>query len=124
MSRKISFIVLAIFLLPRAVSADEQLLDDLFGPYRNRSDTVTPGAGNAKDTNAATHVVDPWPPKVGVRHLTADGKRMVGAVQRYREGPDTQAPNATPNAPALPLPTGLLPGNIGHDIAAAATAQK
>src|SRR3979411_624042 len=29
--------------------------------YIQRSDTITLGAGNAKDVNAATHVIDPWP---------------------------------------------------------------
>ena len=51
--------------------------------YIQRSDTITPGAGNAKDVNAAIHVIDPWPRYVGRRHIRANGERMVGAMQRY-----------------------------------------
>jgi hypothetical protein len=51
--------------------------------YFQRSDTITLGAGNAKDINAATHVIDPWPRYVGRRRIPANGERMVGAMQRY-----------------------------------------
>src|SRR5882757_766865 len=51
--------------------------------YIQRSDTITLGAGNAKDVNAATHVIDPWPRNVGRRRIPANGERMVGAMQRY-----------------------------------------
>ena len=37
-------------------------------------------AGNAKDVNAAIHVVDPWPRDVNNRRIRGDGARMVGAV--------------------------------------------
>jgi len=57
--------------------------------YVNRSDTITLSAGNAKDVNAATHVIDPWPPGVGNRRIPASGGRMVGAVERYQH-PQTQ----------------------------------
>src|SRR6478752_6506941 len=52
--------------------------------YVHRSDTVTLSAGNAKDVNAATHVIDPWPPNVKDRRINGNGERMVGAVQRYQ----------------------------------------
>jgi hypothetical protein len=51
--------------------------------YIQRSDTITLSAGNAKDVNAATHVIDPWPRYVGRRRIPANGERMVGAMQRY-----------------------------------------
>lgn len=51
--------------------------------YIQRSDTITPGAGNAKNVNAAIHVIDPWPRHVGRRRIPANGERMVGAMQRY-----------------------------------------
>jgi hypothetical protein len=61
------------------------------GPYGNnaaqyvhRSDTITLSAGNAKDLNATTHIIDPWPRYVGNRRIPANGERMVGAVQRYQ----------------------------------------
>ena len=52
--------------------------------YVNRSDTITLGAGNSKDINAATHVIDPWPRNVNNRRIQGNGERMVGAVQRYQ----------------------------------------
>jgi hypothetical protein len=52
--------------------------------YLQRSDTITLSAGNAKDINAATHVIDPWPRYVRNRRIPANGERMVGAVQRYQ----------------------------------------
>jgi len=83
--------------------ADGVLLEDLFGPYLDRRDRITPGAGDAKDTNAATHVIDPWPPYVGARRIPMDGKRAAGAVQRYRAGPDAAQqsdPAASVDTPA------------------------
>jgi len=35
--------------------------------------------------NAATHVIDPWPPYVGNRHIPGNGERMANAVRRYRD---------------------------------------
>lgn len=52
--------------------------------YLQRSDTITLSAGNAKDVNAVTHIIDPWPRGGGNRRIQADGERMVGAVQRYK----------------------------------------
>ena len=58
---------------------------DPFGQYLQRSDTVTLDAGNAKDTNAVTHVIDPWPRYVGNRRIPGNGQRLSGAVERYRD---------------------------------------
>jgi hypothetical protein len=91
--------------------------------YLHRSDTITLSAGNAKDVNAATHVIDPWPRYVGNRHIPANGERMVGAVQRYQrsgaarsQGQIGQAagpggPGAPPPAPSsgAATPTATLP---------------
>jgi hypothetical protein len=62
------------------------------GQYVARSDTVTLGAGNAKDVNAATHVIDPWPRNVKDRRISGNGERMVGAVQRYQRPQTGRAP--------------------------------
>jgi hypothetical protein len=51
--------------------------------YFYRSDTITLSAGNAKDVNAATHVIDPWPRYVANRRIPANAERMVGGIQRY-----------------------------------------
>src|SRR5262245_45467132 len=54
--------------------------------YLERKDTIVSGAGDAKDVNAATHIIDPWPPYVGNRRIPADGERMSRAVERYQQG--------------------------------------
>ena len=60
--------------------------------YVARSDTVTLSAGNAKDVNAATHVIDPWPRNVKDRRISGNGERMVGAVQRYQRPQAARTP--------------------------------
>jgi hypothetical protein len=59
---------------------------DPFAMYFQRSDTITLGAGNARDVNAATHVIDPWPRYVGNRNIPGNGERLGCAVERYRQG--------------------------------------
>jgi hypothetical protein len=80
--------------------------------YLQRTDTVTLGAGNAKDVNAAIHVIDPWPRHVGNVRIRGDGDRMVGAVQRYKKG-GGQRNGGTSGASASPgtssSPSGLSP---------------
>jgi len=58
---------------------------DPFAQYLQRSDTITLDAGNAKETNAVTHVIDPWPRYVGNRRIPGNGQRLSGAVERYRD---------------------------------------
>jgi hypothetical protein len=60
--------------------------------YVARSDTITLSAGNAKDVNAATHVIDPWPRNVKDRRIGGNGERMVGAIQRYQRPQNGRAP--------------------------------
>src|SRR4051794_27284652 len=54
--------------------------------YFERKDTIVSGAGDARDVNAATHIIDPWPRYVGNRRIPANGDRMSRAVSRYRAG--------------------------------------
>src|SRR5439155_25546505 len=75
--------------------------------YVARSDTVTLSAGNAKDVNAATHVIDPWPRNVKDRRISGNGERMVGAVQRYQR---PQAGRTPGQGQARP---GVNPGDGG-----------
>ena len=92
--------------------------------YVARSDTVTLSAGNAKDVNAATHVIDPWPRNVKDRRISGNGERMVGAVQRYQRPQAGRTPgqgqvrpavnpgdNGTPagGSPGTTAPTATLP---------------
>ncbi len=53
--------------------------------YLQRKQGVTLSAGNAHNANAVTHMDDPWPRYVRARKIPANGERMVGAVERYRD---------------------------------------
>ena len=75
--------------------------------YVARSDTVTLSAGNAKDVNAATHVIDPWPRNVKDRRISGNGERMVGAVQRYQRPQTGRTPGQGQGRP------GVNPGDGG-----------
>ena len=76
---------------------------DFIEPYVQRIDGVTPGAGNARDINAVAHTIDPWPRNVGNRRIPANGERMSGAIERYR---DIRRQPLTP-APLTPTAIGL-----------------
>jgi hypothetical protein len=71
-----------------------------FDQYFERSDTITLSAGDAKDVDAAIHVIDPWPRRSANRRIPANGARMIGAMQRYRSGQPTRAdaPGGPPGA--------------------------
>ena len=80
---------------------------DPFAMYIQRSDKITLGAGDAKDVNAATHVIDPWPRYVGDRRIPGNGDRLSRAVGRYNQGSNRQP------APPIFSPYGTLIGISG-----------
>jgi hypothetical protein len=51
--------------------------------YFQRSNSLTMGAGDAKETNAVAHAIHPWPQYVGDRKLAYDARRVGSAVTRY-----------------------------------------
>jgi len=51
--------------------------------YFQRSETITMSAGDAKETNAVTHTIHPWPRYVGDRRIATDARRTGAAVTRY-----------------------------------------
>lgn len=71
--------------LTTAALAGDDLFEEMFEPYSQRIEGVTASGGNAKAINSATHIVDPWPPYAQDRHIPANGERMVGAFERYRD---------------------------------------
>jgi hypothetical protein len=77
---------------------------DPFAMYVQRSDKITLGAGDAKDVNAATHVIDPWPRYVGDRRIPGNGDRLSRAVTRYNQGSYRQP------APPIYSPYGTIIG--------------
>jgi hypothetical protein len=58
--------------------------NDEFARYVQRSDTLVMSEGNAKETNAVTHTIHPWPRGVADRRIPANGERMVHAMENYR----------------------------------------
>ncbi len=51
--------------------------------YLQRSETITMSAGDAKQVNAATHTITPWPRYVGDTRIATDARRTGAAVTRY-----------------------------------------
>jgi hypothetical protein len=65
-----------------------QRVDDSFSDYLQRSVTISMGAGNDQDANAAIHTITPWPPLVGDRRIIVDGRRAVDSVERMYRVPN------------------------------------
>ncbi len=84
--KKITALVLAALLavLARAM-AQEAIWEGPMSYYGQRTDSVTIGAGNAKEANSAIHAVDPWPPYAGNRNIPGSGERMSRAFRRYQD---------------------------------------
>jgi hypothetical protein len=94
---------------------------DPVSQYLQRSNKITLSAGNAKEVNAATQVIDPWPPYVGNRRIPGNGERMVSAIERYRNVyriPLAPRPIFTP----VPSGAGAGAGAGGGAVAGAAPA--
>jgi hypothetical protein len=98
--------------------------NDEMDRYFQRSDTITMSAGDAKQVNAVTHTITPWPRYVGDRRLAYDARRVGSAVTRYgnNKQPVDQLPDvgdATKQMGVRPQPAqninveGLGPGSTG-----------
>jgi hypothetical protein len=92
-------------------AAGDQTFEDFFGQYFQRSDTITIGAGNAKEVNAASQILDPWPRYVRDRRIPANGARMTGAIQRYQD-----VKRIKEGAPTL-SPDGINPSGLASSTA-------
>ena len=62
---------------------DHPSLDQLTR-YFQRIDTGSVVSGDAKDTNAVTQIINPWPRYARDRRIPANGQRMLGAITRYQ----------------------------------------
>jgi uncharacterized membrane protein YgcG len=74
--------------------------DDEFQHYVQRNDRMTMTSGDAKEVNAVTHMLTPWPRGVNDRRIIADGAHMQRALERYRRGarpPDPMPPVSQPD---------------------------
>jgi hypothetical protein len=86
MTRIAAFIVTLLLTCGAAQAGEAWDWEDIFAPYRQRSDRMTSSSGNAQNVNTATQVITFWPPQVRNRRIPANGERMEGAIRRYREG--------------------------------------
>ena len=74
--------------------------EDPVTQYVQRSDKITLSAGNANDANLAIQTIDPWPRASANRRIPANGERMAGAHERYRDV-SKAAPRPTINPPIV-----------------------
>lgn len=78
-------LTVAVVFFASSARAGDVIYDDFAAPYLQRIDRISPSGGDAKDVNSAIHVIDPWPRRSANRHIPANGERMAGAVERYRD---------------------------------------
>ena len=74
-----------------------QIFEDPFEDYVARTVTINPGAGNAKDANAAIHTINPWPPYAWNTRIPGDGRHAVNSMELMYRIPDpfiTQQPGS------------------------------
>jgi hypothetical protein len=82
---------------------------DQFGHYFQRIDSASLVSGDAREVNAVTQIIDPWPLYARDRRIPINGQRMVGAINRYQ---NTKLLGA--KAPTLaPVITQSLTGQAG-----------
>src|SRR6185503_19374896 len=82
-------VLLAVFTLG---SCNGLAGNDEMDRYFQRSDTITMSAGDAKQANAVTHTINPWPSYVGDRRMVVSAAKTQGAVARYRSGTQPRDP--------------------------------
>jgi hypothetical protein len=70
-----------------------QIFDDPFSQYVERGITISPGAGDAQDANAAIQTIDPWPPYVGQTYIPGKGRCGVQSVEQMYHNPQPAFPH-------------------------------
>ena len=74
------------FVLPSGANAlpqDDPFWDEI-GRYFQRIDTNSVVSGDAREVNAVTQIIDPWPPYARDKRIPVNAQRMVGAINRYQ----------------------------------------
>ena len=93
-------VLLAVFTLG---SCNGLAGNDEMDRYFQRSDSITLSAGDAKQANAVTHTINPWPSYVGDRRIVADAAKTRGAIVRYRSGTQPRDPLPALGLPGFPM---------------------
>jgi hypothetical protein len=93
-------VLLAVFTLG---SCNGLAGNDEMDRYFQRSDSITLGAGDAKQANAVTHTINPWPSYVGDRRIVVEAARARGAIARSRSGTQPRDPLPALGLPGFPM---------------------
>ena len=96
-------VLLAVFTLG---SCNGLAGNDEMDRYFQRSDTITLSAGDAKQANAVTHTINPWPRYVADRRIVVEAARTQKAISRYRSGNQPRDPLPAISDKGLPLGIG------------------
>jgi hypothetical protein len=83
--------------------------DDEFQHYVQRNDRMTMTSGDAKEVNAVTHMLTPWPRGVNDRRIVADGAHMQRALERYRKSARTPDPMPDVSLPDYAMGVAIAP---------------
>jgi hypothetical protein len=95
-------VLLAVFTLG---SCNGLAGNDEMDRYFQRSDSITLSAGDAKQANAVTHTINPWPSYVGDRRIVVGAAKTGGAIARYRNGTQPRDPLPAIGIGGIPLGT-------------------
>ena len=93
-------VLLAVFTLG---SCNGLAGNDEMDRYFQRSDTITLSAGDAKQANAVTHTINPWPSYVGDRRIVVEAAKTRGAIVRYRSGTQPRDPLPAIGIAGIPM---------------------
>ena len=80
-----ALILAAVLAAPAGASAQEYVWDTPWSEYGQRTDSVTAGAGDAKEANSAIHAIDPRPRASRNRNIPGNGERMSRVIRRYQD---------------------------------------
>ncbi len=73
--------------------------------YLDRSDLISPYAGDAVARNASNQTIDPWPHYVYDTNILTDGERQAGAIRKYRKRHDPKESVGTTQLAPAPTPS-------------------
>jgi hypothetical protein len=111
--------VAAVGVLAAPYAGNAQSFDDPFNDYLQRSVTISMGAGNAKNANAAIHIINPWPRYVGNNRIHTTGRQGVNAVERMYRVPNRFEREGAEAGPALSVTTSSPGGESTTSLTAA-----
>jgi hypothetical protein len=96
-SRRLAVLALAAVAFPLAGCQD----------YFGRRDGIAFHAGETIAYNKAVHVIDPWPAAAWDTDLEFNGRRIVGAIERYETRADDAAGSGSS---VIAVPVGIPSG--------------